>query len=188
MHTNAQQSARTFRARAPRLIAASLLALLGLGACKESTPTEQAGSAVSMDHGPAAGGFSVEVLSRSGFPDAIDATFRIKQNGGTKVVLVNDPTDVLVVKVTIQPGGSLGWHTHPGPAIASVAAGELTIINATDCVTRKYPAGNAFVDPGQGNVHIGYNASAVPTTVLVTYLDVPPGQGPTIPAQAPSGC
>jgi quercetin dioxygenase-like cupin family protein len=178
--------------RASVLAAASLLAILGLAACKESAPTPTgapaAGAAtVSMDHGPAAGGFSVQVLSRSSFPDAIDATFRIKQ-GSTNVVHVDGPSDVVVAKVTIQPGGSLGWHTHPGPAIASVAAGQLTIINATDCVTRQYAAGNAFVDPGQGNIHIGYNETAVETIVYVTFLDVPSGQSPTIAAQEPASC
>jgi hypothetical protein len=177
-----------------------------MAACKDAAPTSAAAGTValdstgmSMNHGPAATGFTVQVLSRSSFPDDIDATFRIKggkkekpnatrkngkwePQGRTQVVHVDDPSEVVVALVTIQPGGSLGWHTHPGPAIVSVASGELTIINARDCKTRRYGATQALIDPGQGNIHIGFNASAVETVVYVTFLDVPPGQSPTIAA------
>ena len=182
--------------RAPSLAVVPLLAAIATAAavaCSEGAPTPTALAAaqpamdMTMAHSPTATGFTVQVLSRSSFPDAIDATFRIKLDRATKVVHVEDPSDVVVAKVTIQPGGSLGWHTHPGPAIASVASGELTVTTASDCTTRQYPAGKAFVDPGQGNVHVGYNASAVETVVYVTFLDVPPGQPATIPATDP-GC
>ncbi len=54
-------------------------------------------------------------------------------------------------------------------------------MNASDCVPRVYEAGEAFVDPGQGNVHVGFNASAGETVVYATFLGVPAGSGPTIP-------
>jgi hypothetical protein len=135
------------------------------------------------------GGFTIEPLARSAFPDAIDTTFRIKLDGrATQVVHVRDPSDVFVVKLTLEEGGSVGWHTHPGPAIVAVQSGTLGIINAHDCVERHYAAGQAFIDPGQGNVHVGFNAAAAGETVgFVTFLDVPSGQGPTIPAADP-GC
>ena len=193
MHTTALHStASSSIRRLSKLMAASLIIIASATACKDPTPTSTAeapGSAttVSMDHGPAASGFSVQVLSRTSFIDDIDATFRIKQ-GSTNVVHVKEPSEVVVAKVTVQPGGSLGWHTHPGPAIATVASGQLTIINATDCVTRQYPAGKAFIDPGQGNVHIGFNTTNVETVVYVTFLDVPAGQSPTIASPEPESC
>lgn len=188
-----------------RFATLSLITIGVIAGCSEPTPTAAArttaanSAAMSMDHGPLAGGFTVEVLSRSSFPDNINATFRIKLAGDkeepkrkngkreprpdAQVIHVENPSDVVVAKVTIQPGGSLGWHTHPGPAIASVASGVLTIINARDCKTRRYAAQQAFVDPGQGNVHIGFNDSDVETVVYVTFLDVPTGQSPTIVAE-----
>jgi hypothetical protein len=66
-----------------------------------------------------------------------------------------------------------------------VASGVLTIINKSDCKTRRYAAQQAFVDPGQGNIHIGFNASEVETIVYVTFLGVPAGQSPTIAAEEP---
>lgn len=55
--------------------------------------------------------------------------------------------------------GTTGWHIHPGPAVVSVTEGELELVNARDCVTRTYRASDAFIDPGQGNVHTGTNPS-----------------------------
>jgi len=167
-----------------RFLAVLLPVSLGLAACSEDTPPL---ATMAMVHSSQAHDFTVEPISRSGFPDNIDATFRIKLSTATNVVHVTELSDVVVAKVTILPGGSLGWHTHHGPAIASVASGELSIINATDCVKRGYPAGKAFVDPGQGNVHIGFNEGTTAAVVFVTFLDVPAGQGATIPAQDP-GC
>jgi hypothetical protein len=134
------------------------------------------------------GGFTIDPLARSSFTDMIDAMIRIKLDGlSTNVVNVDDPSDVLFVKLTFQPGGSVGWHTHPGPAYVAVQQGTIGIINASDCVLRHYPAGRAFIDPGQGNVHVGFNAVAGETVAYVMFLDVPAGQGPTIPASDP-GC
>ncbi len=191
--------------RALQFVAVPLLATMAIAACEDGAPTStarastRASTAMDMGHFAAPvqfdpGGFTVEVLSRSSFPDKIDSRFRVKldrerkqRHTETDIVEVTDPSDVVVAKVTLQPGGSLGWHTHPGPAIASVAAGELTIINATDCVTRRYAAGKAFIDLGQGHVHIGFNATAAQTVVYVTFLDVPAGQSPLIAANDP-GC
>ena len=179
--------------RALRLMAILLPGTLAVAACDQSeptaVPTAEASTvpAMHMAHSPEAGGFAVEVLSRTSFPDHIAATFRIKVGRKSKVVHVTDPSDAIVAKITIQPGGSLGWHTHPGPVIATIASGELSIINEKECVTRRYGAGNAFVDPGQGNVHIGFNNSSSETVVYATFLGVPAGQAPTIPARNP-GC
>jgi hypothetical protein len=200
MHTLEQPSAKSSSQHAIQtraVLALRIMAVLLPGAlaaaCEDGAPTAvrtaEASPVPAMDmaHSAEAGGFAVQVLSRTGFADDIAATFRIKLDGGTKVVHVTDPSDAIVAKITIQPGGSLGWHTHPGPVIATIASGELSIINASDCVTRHYGGGNAFVDPGQGNVHIGFNDTASETVVYATYLGVPAGQPATIPAQDP-GC
>lgn len=124
-------------------------------------------------------------LSRSGFLDDLDTTFRLKLDGrATRVTQVRDPSDMIVARLTLDPGGSVGWHTHPGPALVAVRAGAIGIINAFDCVLRIYPAGSAFLDPGQGNVHVGFNATEGVTEAYVTFIGIPPGEGPTIPLPA----
>jgi hypothetical protein len=74
--------------------------------------------------------------------------------------------------------------------VVLIAQGELTLYSAEDpsCTGRTYSAGQAFIDRGQGHVHIG-RASATGNTVLwVTYFDVPPGQGVRQDAADPGNC
>jgi quercetin dioxygenase-like cupin family protein len=136
---------------------------------------------------PAPNGFVSTVLARGSFVDAIDATFRLKEDRATEVVHVDDPTQMVMAKVTIAAGGALPWHTHPGPALVTVTAGELTLVDGDDCGVRRYPAGTSFMDPGQGHVHIGLNTATAEMVLYVTYLDVPVGQSPLVVAPAP-GC
>ena len=42
------------------------------------------------------------------------------------------PTDVVVLTTTINPGGSTGWHSHPGPAFIVVIRGTLTVYDGDD--------------------------------------------------------
>lgn len=165
----------------------ALVAIAGTATgCSDSEPTRPAATVTAAANASAhnhpgmgaavsgtvnvAGGFTVQPLARGSFPDAIDATFRIKLDGGTQVVNVRDPSDALVARLSSQPGGSVGWHTHHGPVIVTVASGILSIINKSDCVRRNYTAGRAFVDPGQGNVHVGFNDTAGETVVYATFL------------------
>jgi quercetin dioxygenase-like cupin family protein len=36
-------------------------------------------------------------------------------------------TDVAMAQITVVPGGSSGWHSHPGGAIIIVKQGTLTV-------------------------------------------------------------
>jgi len=137
-------------------------------------------------------GFGVEVLAgHANFPDDVAARFRVSYGWGSGTVVSNLPRDassVVVAKVTWEPEGTSGWHTHPGPAIVSVAEGELEVVNEGDCVARTYAAGEAFVDPGQGNVHIASNPSTADGAVAyATFLGVPDG-APATEWVAPVNC
>lgn len=130
----------------------------------------------------------VEVLSRGSFPDDITGDFTIKVGDVTKTAKIEDPSEVVTTNIRLPAGASVGWHSHPGPVIVTVASGALTIVRASDCETFVYEKGKSFVDPGHGNVHIGFNASDSAETVLYAiYLEVPVGKGPTNPAKDP-GC
>jgi quercetin dioxygenase-like cupin family protein len=138
---------------------------------------------------------SSEPLVPVSFPDEVDARFRIKlDTGGRQVINVRDLDHVFNTKITFEPGAALPWHTHPGPAVATIQEGALTVTNASDCVPRTYEAGQGFVDPGHGNVHMAIAAdedgNPVKTVVHVTYFEVPIVDGtprPTIPVDDP-GC
>ena len=97
-------------------------------------------------------------------------------------------TDVAVQRITIQPGGHTGWHSHPGPVLVVVKTGALTFYE-TDCSSRTYTAGQAFVDQGGGHVHLAKNEGSAVLELWATYI-VPgaPGTPFRIDVPAPAGC
>src|SRR4051794_20127963 len=54
-------------------------------------------------------------------------------------------TNVVMSQITVNPGGSSGWHSHPGGAIIVVAQGTLTKYHggSTGCEVATYSAGQA---------------------------------------------
>jgi quercetin dioxygenase-like cupin family protein len=136
---------------------------------------------------PAVGGFTPTTLAHGSFSDEIVLTFRIKEDGRTTVVKVDDPSEMITGRITIVPGGALPWHSHPGPVLVTVASGELTVVESHGCEVRRYGANSSFMDVGQGHVHSAFNAGSTDVVLYATYLDVPPGQSPLSPAENP-GC
>ena len=97
-------------------------------------------------------------------------------------------TDVHILENRIVPGGTFGWHSHPGPSIVVVKSGELTLYSGDDptCTPTRVPAGSGFVDDG-GDVHLVRNEGAVETVVYVTSL-VPKGAARRIDEPSPGNC
>ncbi|MFF0447825.1 cupin domain-containing protein [Streptomyces sp. NPDC004609] len=93
-------------------------------------------------------------------------------------------TDVIVRTITLAPGGSTGWHYHPGQLLAVVTSGTLTR-TLEDCTVEVTPAGGAFIEPsGARNRHIGRNLGSEPVVLYLTYLL--PKDGPlSVDADAP---
>lgn len=138
-------------------------------------------------HGPASPTTHPEQLARASFTDDVDVQMRVKlDERRTRVINVREPSDVLTMRITVDEGARFPWHTHPGPVVVSVVQGELTYVNADDCVPREYPAGTAFVDPGQGNVHTAFNSHLGETVLVATFFAV--DGPPTIPVPGPEGC
>ena len=97
-------------------------------------------------------------------------------------------TDVVVQKVTIEPGATAAWHTHPGSETAIVMAGTLTFFDGDDekCAPREYKAGEVLV--GSGRVHQGKNLGKEPVHIVSTYFNVPSGGSAATPAPRPAHC
>jgi hypothetical protein len=98
--------------------------------------------------------------------------------------------DAVIREVTIAPGGTTGWHTHPGPVLVIVTAGSLTLYDADDgsCAGHSYGTGQGFVDPGYGHVHIARNETSSPTQFIAVFFDVPVGGAATFDADASGNC
>ena len=154
---------------------------------------------------PPSGIISGAVLARADFVDPVDVKFKVQEHRhaeatgpgskagkqGQEVINVRDAQETVIQQIVIGPGGQTGWHSHPGPAVVLIKAGELTLYSSEDpaCAGRTYSAGQAFVDSGQGHVHIARNLSQSQNVELwVTYFDVPPGQPFRIDAPDPGNC
>ncbi len=129
-------------------------------------------------------------LVRGSFTDDVSATFTVKlAAGGPRTVsMAKDASQVAFQEFTFDPGGSTGWHSHPGPVIVLVKSGSLTYYTGSGCEGRTYPAGTAFVDSGDGNPHLARNESGVTTQTSVVYYGVPVGSSPRIDESAPESC
>ena len=90
-------------------------------------------------------------------------------------------TDIVMTQITVDPGGSSGWHSHPGGAIVVVKTGSLTVYRSigSQCDITTYGAGQAFVErPGEVDQVI--NTGSIPYVLYVTFPRVPQGESPRI--------
>jgi hypothetical protein len=98
-------------------------------------------------------------------------------------------SDLYVQSNVWQPGGSTGWHTHPGHSLITVTAGAVTAYmgDDPDCNPHVYTAGMGFVDPGDGHVHIIRNEGSVVAQTITVQL-IPANAMRRIDAADPGNC
>ena len=98
-------------------------------------------------------------------------------------------TDVVMAQITVDPGGSSGWHSHPGGAIIVVKQGTPTVYRAigSQCQSTSYSAGDAFIER-PGEVDDVLNAGTAPYVLYVTFPRVPPGGSARIDEPDPGTC
>jgi quercetin dioxygenase-like cupin family protein len=97
-------------------------------------------------------------------------------------------TDVSVVENRIAPGGTFGWHSHPGPSLIVVKQGTVTFYMGDDptCTPHPYGVGEALFDSGN-DVHVGRNEGAIEAIVIVTRF-VPHGSSTRVDQPANPAC
>ena len=98
-------------------------------------------------------------------------------------------TDVAMVQITVDPGGSSGWHSHPGGAIIVVQTGTLTVYRSigSQCQPTTYRAGQAFIER-PGEVDDVINTGTVPYVLFVTFPRVPQGASARTDEPDPGTC
>ena len=97
-------------------------------------------------------------------------------------------SDFHVNQVTIQPGGTLGWHYHPGPSFVVVKSGTATFYMGDDptCTRHVIPTGGTLFEPAN-MVHIVRNEGDAPLVNVVVQL-VPTGAPRLISVPSPGNC
>jgi quercetin dioxygenase-like cupin family protein len=98
-------------------------------------------------------------------------------------------SDVYVQNNTWAPGGSTGWHTHPGHSLIIVTAGTVTTYEGDDdrCKPHVYTVGMGFVDPGGGHVHNIRNEGAVEAKTIAIQV-IPADAVRRVDAEDPGNC
>jgi quercetin dioxygenase-like cupin family protein len=126
--------------------------------------------------------------------DDIDATTKTDVDSGHATdfwqarINTKGASDLYVLQNTIVPGGTFGWHSHPGPSLVIVKSGTATFYLADDptCSPRVVTAGHGFVDDGH-DTHVVRNEGTVDLVTVVVSL-VPAGFARRIDEPAPAGC
>ena len=129
-------------------------------------------------------GFEVEILApHAPFVDDVAAELTLEFADGPEgepiVVDLDDASTLVVAEVTWTPGGTSGWHRHPGPVLVNVGEGELELVWERDCVPRTYTAGESFLDPGE--IHTARNTSNTECArAYAMFLGIPDGEPATV--------
>lgn len=97
-------------------------------------------------------------------------------------------SDVMMQTVVIEPGGTVGWHSHASPTFVAVKSGTVTFYraSASGCTSQNYTAGQAYVEP-VNQAHMGRNEGTTPVELYATYLAVPVGGPLRAEQEAPTG-
>ncbi len=102
---------------------------------------------------------------------------------------VKGDSDVYITQSTFPVGADTGWHTHPGPSLITVTAGQLTVYEADDptCTPKIYNTGDSFTDLGCGDVHLVRNEGLVCAVDFAVQI-IPAGQLRRLEADQPANC
>src|SRR3954471_10812350 len=142
---------------------------------------------------PQAGVSSVTIAQ--GVFDEIDIDAKTDMDPGPAkdfwkaMIRTKGPSRLYVVQNTVAPGGSFGWHSHPGPTMVIVVAGTATEYHGDDptCTPIVHPTGSTFVDGGAEEGHLVRNDGNVNLVVVAVRL-FPEGAMPRIDLANPGYC
>lgn len=99
------------------------------------------------------------------------------------------PSSLYVQSNVWQPGGTTGWHTHPGHSLIIVTAGTVTEYDGADpdCKPHIYTRNMTFIDHGGTHIHIIRNeGDAIAQTTAIQLI--PTGEPRRIDIADPGHC
>ena len=118
-------------------------------------------------------GLTTTILARSAFQQFELSGHSVPPGTWEAKMRTHGLTDVYVVDNKLAPGGTTGWHSHPGPSLILVLAGAVTNYDSSTpgCVPVTYTTGTGFVDAGGQDVHmLRNNGSVQAETIAVQFL------------------
>jgi quercetin dioxygenase-like cupin family protein len=163
---------------------AVLIGLVGAGTLRATPASGFSGSTIAV------GRFAeIDVNSHSFFPDPAPWNSHAGKNLWLSMQKTKGPSDLYVQNNVWAPGGTTGWHTHPGHSLIIVTAGTVTAYEGDDpsCTPHEYTVGEGFVDAGGSHVHLLRNEGAVEARTIAVQL-IPAGATRRIDAPASPSC
>ena len=131
-------------------------------------------------------GFTSTTVTASGVPE-----FALKTLSPTHQVRISTKglSDIHVTTNVVIPGGTSGWHTHPGPSVVVIKTGTATVYDGDDptCTPQVYEAGSAFFDRGGGHAHLVRNENSVNLETMAFQI-VPASAARRIDLPSPGVC
>jgi quercetin dioxygenase-like cupin family protein len=114
---------------------------------------------------------------------------KVHADRGGIEIRTKGPRDMLVTSITVDPGGSFGWHTHPGPVLVAVSKGTLAVYepHGSHCPRSTVTAGQAFVEDGD-HVHLARNEGSDPIELSAIFLARTGTKEFLTPVARPQGC
>ena len=163
------------------------LALLAVASCDGPAKTTQprARPSIGEPSMTASNGVTQTNLGRANLGTAhVHSNF----DGFDVELKAQDNTDVSMGAQTIAPGGSTGWHAHPGLVVVVIKSGALTMYHASDpsCTATVYQAGTVVIE-SDADVHIARN-EGIANLEFVSTQYLPAGAAARIDAPAPGNC
>jgi quercetin dioxygenase-like cupin family protein len=133
-------------------------------------------------------GVTTMILGKSLFDEFRTDATTIPADDWQAQLRTHGASDAYVVDNKFSPGGSTGWHSHPGPSLILVLSGTVTNYSSDDptCAGHDYSAGSGFIDPA-GVVHEVRN-NATQTAEVVAVQLLPHGSVRRIDEPQPSNC
>lgn len=132
-------------------------------------------------------GFAGSVIINGHFGTLDEKTAGEKTDKWGMLLKTKDDTDVGSDRLTIQPGGYSGWHSHPAPVFVTVTKGSIIWYDGSDCGARNYAAGDSFIE-GAYRVHNVKNASDSATAEFIAVRVNPTDVGFRLDEPQPKNC
>jgi quercetin dioxygenase-like cupin family protein len=138
------------------------LAVLGAGLIGNALATPVSGASAETARGP--------LVDR---PLAVNWKFA----PGTRVKLqTRGPVEIADQRIVIAPGGTLGWHSHPGPTVVTILRGTMSFYHAEDCTQEIEYAPGMSLSNLPDEIHLARNEGTEELVVYAFYF---------VPAQTP---
>jgi quercetin dioxygenase-like cupin family protein len=134
-------------------------------------------------------GVTTTIVAKSLFDEIHVAAHTLPASLWNARIKTHGRSDLYVVDNKFDPGGTTGWHSHPGPSLILVVSGTVTNYTGDDpsCTPHAYTAGAGFVDPGGRDVHLLRNETGAPAETIAVQL-LPKDAARRIDAPAPGNC